>query len=58
MASARHLLHETRLSVKQIAADIGYDDPLYFPGQFTKHFGVSPKHVRDEDMAGDKAMNR
>jgi AraC family transcriptional regulator of arabinose operon len=46
MAWAEHLLRDTHLSVKEVAATLGYADPLYFSGQFKKHAGSSPKHYR------------
>jgi len=46
MEWAEHLLTESKLSVKEVAATLGYDDPLYFSSQFRKHAGVSPRHFR------------
>jgi len=43
---AKHLLSNTALSVKEIAATVGYDDPLYFSAQFRKHEAVSPRGFR------------
>lgn len=36
----------TVLSVKEIAASLGFDDPAYFSRFFTKHVGVSPTRFR------------
>jgi AraC family transcriptional activator of pobA len=36
----------TRLSVKEIAASLGFDDPAYFSRFFTRHAGVSPTRFR------------
>ena len=35
-------------SVKEVAAFVGYDDPLYFSKVFKKETGVSPKNYRRE----------
>jgi AraC-like DNA-binding protein len=55
MAWAAHLLSATALSVKEIAAAIGYDDPLYFSARFKKHTGVSPREYRHEARSGKPA---
>ncbi|MDQ8198627.1 AraC family transcriptional regulator [Pelagicoccus enzymogenes] len=34
-------------SIKQIAAEIGFDDPLYFSRAFRKEFGVAPSSTRN-----------
>ena len=36
----------TVLSVKEIAASLGFDDPAYFSRFFTKHVGLSPARFR------------
>jgi AraC family transcriptional regulator of arabinose operon len=41
------LLRSTDLSVKTIAAMLGYDDPLYFSRTFRQGRGVSPSAYRD-----------
>ena len=50
----------TMLSVKQIAASLGFDDPAYFSRFFTKHVGVSPAHFRQRQIrdAGGKRARR
>lgn len=40
-------LDTTRLSVKEVAATLGYDDPLYFSRSFKKCTGQSPLSYRD-----------
>ena len=46
MANAQCLLEQTNHNVTEIAAIVGYDNPLYFSRLFKKHFGVSPKQYR------------
>ena len=46
MEQACQLLDSTELSVKGVAAELGYDDPLYFSRQFSKTVGLSPRAYR------------
>lgn len=46
---AAQLLKTTALSVKEISYKTGFDDPLYFSGQFKKHFGSSPSDYRKQE---------
>lgn len=50
--SAKNLLGHTKMSVKEIAASLGYDDQHYFSYMFKKRCGLSPtqyrKQVHDE----------
>lgn len=48
---ARTLLTETAMSVKEIAAHLGYEDPLYFSAQFKRVVGVSPRRFRAQWQA-------
>jgi AraC-like DNA-binding protein len=43
---ARHLIHSTALQQKRIAAEVGYDDPLYFSRLYTRFWGRSPSEER------------
>ena len=43
---ACQLLDSSDLSVKAIAAELGYGDPLYFSRLFTKTIGMSPRAYR------------
>ncbi|MGX5820002.1 helix-turn-helix domain-containing protein [Chitinophaga lutea] len=43
---AKRGLHFSHRSVKEIAAELGYDDPLYLSRLFRKHTGVSPREFR------------
>ncbi len=46
MEYARHLLDVTMLSVKEIAATLGYDDPFYFSRVFKSVNRTSPSGYR------------
>jgi AraC family transcriptional regulator len=48
MNRARELLETTDLSVTEIAAQVGYDDPSYLGRLFRKHFGTTPAAYRRE----------
>lgn len=48
MEMARGLLSATHMTVAQVAAAVGYDDPHYFSNTFKKHTGVSPACYRKE----------
>ena len=43
---ARDLLETTRLSVREIAARVGYEDPSYLARLFRKHLGTTPASYR------------
>jgi AraC-like DNA-binding protein len=43
---ARRLLAGTELSIKEIAAAVGYDDPPYFTRVFTRKMHVAPSAYR------------
>ena len=46
MEHACHLLDTSALSVKGVAAALGYEDPLYFSRLFSKTVGMSPRAYR------------
>ncbi|MGB1254492.1 MAG: helix-turn-helix domain-containing protein [Thiolinea sp.] len=46
MQRASCLLETSRLSVQQIADQVGYNNLAAFSDRFRKHFGHSPKHFR------------
>ena len=46
MQRARELLSFTKITVKEIAAELGFDDPLYFSRAFKKISGISPRDYR------------
>lgn len=43
---ARHLIHSTQWQQKRIAAEVGYDDPLYFSRLYTRFWKHSPSEER------------
>jgi AraC family transcriptional regulator of arabinose operon len=43
---AHHLLVQTNLSISDIAADVGFEDPLYFSRRFRYAFGHAPTAAR------------
>jgi len=45
---AKRLLDVSDLSVGEVAAQVGYDDPSYFARLFRKQIGVTPKIYRQE----------
>lgn len=40
---ARELLRQTNLSVAEVAAEVGFEDPLYFSRRFRRAFGHAPR---------------
>lgn len=49
---ACHLLRLSNTPVKQIAAQVGFEDPLYFSRVFRKYTGISPKLFRERHHVG------
>ena len=47
LESKRLLLH-TELSMKEIAYQIGFEEPLHFSGFFKKHVGIAPSKFRTD----------
>jgi len=45
---AMRLLTGTSMPVKQIAAEVGFDDPLYFTKRFHRQTGYSPRAYREK----------
>lgn len=43
---AKRLLELTTMSVKEIAREVGYDNPFYFSLRFKRTAGISPKNYR------------
>ncbi len=46
MANAQSLLESTQYNITEVAAAVGYDDPLYFSRLFRRHTGFSPTEYR------------
>jgi AraC-like DNA-binding protein len=43
---SKHLLTNTPLSISEISANCGYENPISFNNSFKRHVGVSPKQYR------------
>ena len=50
MTEAARLLRFTDLTVGQVAAQVGFTDPLYFSRAFKRQRGESPQAFREESM--------
>lgn len=50
LARAQALLAESGVSVGDVAAAVGYDDPAYFSRLFARHVGSSPRRFRDQQL--------
>ena len=46
MKEAGVLLHESNLSIKEIAKRVGYEDPFYFDRVFHKYYQMTPREYR------------
>jgi AraC family transcriptional regulator of arabinose operon len=49
LARARQLLSATPLSVKEVAHQVGFDNPFYFTLRFRRATGTSPRQWRERD---------
>lgn len=58
MNKAGALLQQTDLSLKDIAASVGYSDVSYFIRMFKKYSGVTPKQFKDESVQVAKGSYR
>ena len=47
---AAHLLSDRNLTVSEIAVQTGYNDLFHFSKMFKKHFGVSPRKMRNQQF--------
>ena len=52
VARARELLGNARLSIKEISAQCGFDDPYHFSRVFRQVDGLSPSQYREVRLAG------
>jgi AraC family transcriptional regulator len=46
MNEARQLLRETKMSVVDVALEVGYSNPSYFAQLFRRETGLSPSDYR------------
>lgn len=46
LSKAKELLENSKLSIKNIAKMVGYDDPYYFSKLYKKYYGISPNKTR------------
>ena len=54
IVEAKRELYLTDKLVKEIAYELGYDDPFYFSRVFKKYTGVSPEHIREHYLTQGK----
>lgn len=55
MRLARQQLLATTLSIKVIASEVGYRDPLFFSRDFRAHYGMSPLRFREEKSRAESS---
>jgi AraC family transcriptional regulator of arabinose operon len=53
LSRARSLLEDSPLSIKEVMAAVGFNDPSHFSRDFKKQFGVSPRMYRERHQAAD-----
>jgi AraC family transcriptional regulator of arabinose operon len=46
LAHARTLVEDSALTIKEVMARVGFNDPSHFARDFRRHHGDSPKRVR------------
>ena len=51
---AVHLLCDTKLSIEEIALDVGYENQSYFFRQFKKRYGMTPHKYRKANIKDKK----
>ena len=51
---AKRRLSETRDPIKDIALQVGYDDPFYFSRDFKRLVGSSPRQYRDQEQVSER----
>lgn len=51
LLEAKRLIYSGHLSIKEIAAALGFDDAAYFSRFFTKNAGVSPQAFRQQEVS-------
>lgn len=50
MQHAAHLLANQNLTITEVGQQVGYDDPFHFSKMFKKHFGLSPRAMRQRQL--------
>jgi len=54
LVSEAMLLFKSKITIKEIAFQLGYEDPYYFSRIFKIHTGLSPKHFRNRLRSREK----
>jgi YesN/AraC family two-component response regulator len=54
MRQAKKYLMDTDLTVREIAARVGYPDPFHFSRSFKNAVGISPAQYREEQASAEK----
>ena len=57
MNKAKNLLAHTRMSIAQLALEVGYSNPANFSTAFKRIVGVSPKEYRANTLSGGRKKN-
>ena len=57
LKQSRRLLENTECSIKEIGQSVGYEDPLYFSRQFSRHYGISPSKFRQQSIIAHATSN-
>jgi AraC-like DNA-binding protein len=58
MERARLLLERTFLSVKEVMAFVGVNDPSHFTRDFSRHYGIAPSRLRQDSWAPEAWRSR
>ena len=58
LLEAKRSLSLTTASVKQIASELGYDDPAYFARSFRRHVGTTASDFRRNTMRRAPELDR
>jgi AraC family transcriptional regulator, arabinose operon regulatory protein len=53
LREARVLIQSTFLSVKEVMAKVGFNDPSHFTRSFARHHGVAPSRLRSSRAAAE-----
>ena len=58
MERARLLLERTFLTVKEVMAFVGINDPSHFSRDFSRHHGIAPTRLRERSWAPEAWRRR